>query len=106
MDYRRSRRYFLSLPVAVTRAGSEPIELSGLTSNISTTGVLFTTAESLAGRIEYTIELEGSVRLRCIGNVLRAEHNGHAGLGAYQVAATLERYEFVRTGKVMTLPAG
>jgi hypothetical protein len=39
------------------------------------------------------------VNLRCIGKVLRLERaapSGAKGSGACQIAATLERYEFVR----------
>jgi len=110
MEHRRTRRYFLSLPLAVTRAGTDYIDVSGMTSNISSTGILFTTSEALTGPIEYTIQLqeEGSVRLRCIGNVLRAERNGHSqGLRAYRIAVTLERYQFVRDGEQrMAAPTG
>ena len=79
--------------------------LTGQTRNISSTGVLFTAGRGseLGGPIEYMITLnsEGpqAVNLRCIGKVLRAERLS-SGAGsdapAYQVAATLERYEFVR----------
>jgi hypothetical protein len=79
--------------------------LAGLTTNISSNGVLFTAGRGpdLGGPIEYVITLNDSgpqaVNLRCIGKVVRAERvgAGHAGdVPAYQVAATLERYEFVR----------
>jgi hypothetical protein len=59
----------------------------------------------LGGPIEYIITLNHggpqSVSLRCLGKVLRAdrlspgEEAQSAGLN-YRVAATLERYEFVR----------
>lgn len=55
----------------------------------------------LSGPIEYIITLNSdgsqSVSLRCIGKVLRAEPAPGAEVAkTYQVAATLERYEFVR----------
>jgi hypothetical protein len=57
----------------------------------------------LGGPIEYVITLnhEGphEVHLRCIGKVLRSERTDadqDAGRRSFQVAATLERYEFVR----------
>jgi hypothetical protein len=65
--------------------------------------VLFTSEREpdLGGPIEYVITLnhEGPqpVTLRCMGKVLRAEPmipNGRPA--AFQVAATLERYEFLR----------
>jgi hypothetical protein len=73
---------------------------------ISSTGVLFTTVRELdlGGSIVYVIVLkdEGtqSTSLRCIGRVLRADLVG-AGHDEdypnYQIAATLERYEFMRS---------
>lgn len=78
--------------------------LAGFTENISSSGVLFTTEKEpdLGGPIEYVITLNydglQAVNLRCIGKVLRAEPTGpgRANELAYQIAATLERYEFQR----------
>jgi hypothetical protein len=75
-----------------------------MTKNISSTGVLFTAGAQpdLGGPIEYviTLNLEGmqSVCLRCVGKVLRSERALSAGdpHRFFQIAATLERYEFVR----------
>ena len=55
----------------------------------------------MGGPIEYLIILnhEGPqpVSLRCMGKVLRSEAAIPAGEStAYQIAATLERYEFIR----------
>jgi hypothetical protein len=104
MEQRRTRRFKLQLPLAITRAGAEKVTLSGLTTNISSSGVLFTTEREadLGGPIEYVITLnsDGSqvVHLRCIGKVLRAERalTSPSPSNTYQIAATLERYEFVR----------
>ncbi len=105
MEQRRTRRFQLELPLSITRAGADHVALPGFTKNISSTGVLFTTgaAPDLGGPIEYIITLnhEGPqpVNLRCVGKVLRSERM-HGNVGeerrAYQIAATLERYEFVR----------
>jgi PilZ domain len=101
MEQRRTRRFQLELPLSITRAGAEPVAVPGFTMNISSAGVLFTSgaAPDLGGPIEYVITLthEGSqpVNLRCVGKVLRSEQNPE-DRRAYQVAATLERYEFVR----------
>jgi hypothetical protein len=79
--------------------------LAGLTKNISSSGVLFTTGKEpdLGGPIEYVIALnrEGpqAVSLRCMGKVLRADRIGTSqgeDSTHFQIAATLERYEFVR----------
>jgi hypothetical protein len=104
MEQRRTRRFKLQLPLAITRAGAEKVTLTGLTTNISSSGVLFTTEREpdLGGPIEYVITLlsEGSppVNLRCIGKILRAERTPLSAdvSSTYQIAATLERYEFVR----------
>lgn len=87
------------------------MQFGGCTENISSSGVLFTAQREpdLGGPIEYviTLNLEGpqSVSLRCMGKVLRADrladrlgepHAGDTTPAGFQVAATLERYEFVR----------
>ena len=61
------------------------------------------TEPDLGGPIEYIISLnhEGpqAVSIRCMGKVLRADRiaNGTESAGGnYLIAATLERYEFVR----------
>jgi len=72
----------------------------GLTKNISSGGVLFTAEKGpdIGASIEYVISLGGSsdqkISLRCIGKVLRANHTDVDS--TYDIAATLERYEFVR----------
>jgi len=105
MEQRRTRRFKLQLPLAITRAGAERIAVPGYTENISSSGVLFTSERepNLGTPIEYIITLshEGpqAVNLRCVGKVLRSVLIKQAleeRPPAYQVAATLERYEFVR----------
>jgi hypothetical protein len=104
MEQRRTRRFKLQLPLSITRSGAERIALAGFTKNISSTGVLFTAEREpdLGGPIEYIITLNHdgpqAVNLRCIGKVVRAERTetGRDDISAYQIAATLERYEFIR----------
>ena len=105
MEQRRTLRFQLQLPLSITRSGAERMTLAGLTNNISSSGVLFTTKKEpdLGGPIEYVIALnrEGpqAVSLRCMGKVLRADRIGTSpgeDGSEYQIAATLERYEFVR----------
>jgi hypothetical protein len=94
----------MELPLSITRAGAEHVVVPGFTQNISSTGVLFTSgaAPDLGGPIEYIITLNHEspqpVNLRCMGKVLRSErlHSNNEDRRAYQIAATLERYEFVR----------
>jgi PilZ domain len=97
VEQRRSKRFELKLPVELVRAGSSLIRKAGETHNLSSCGVLMTTGARLpvGESIEYMITLpvlaEGdqAVRLRCMGKVVR--HDVAAS------AATLERYEFVRS---------
>jgi len=85
--------------------------LPGRTKNISSAGVLFTAAREpdLGGSIEYVITLnrEGPqpVQIRCVGKVLRAvPSNGSTEdeRPGFEIAATLERYEFVREFERLT----
>ena len=111
MEQRRTRRFKLQLPLSITRSGAERVPLAGFTKNISSSGVLFTVEKEpdLGGPIEYVIALtrEGpqSVSLRCMGKVLRADPlpaEPEENAGNFQVAATLERYEFVRAVRGIT----
>ena len=110
MEQRRSRRFRLELPLSITRSGAMRVTLPGRTKNISSAGVLFTASREpdLGGSIEYIITLNHDgpqpVNLRCVGKVMRAERTHaeqtYAMSGdeprSFQIAATLERYEFVR----------
>jgi hypothetical protein len=97
MEQRKARRFDLKLPFELIRSGSEPLSEHGETKNLSSAGVLFQSeAELRIGEpVEYVITLPTSpgagerVRLHCIGKVVRFAKNA-------EIAATLERYEFVR----------
>jgi PilZ domain len=99
MEQRRTKRFELELPLSITRSGTARTAWAGTTKNISSTGVLFNAGAPAdpGGSIEYIITLnhEGShpVRIRCIGKVVRTSGPKDGG---YELAATLERYEFVR----------
>lgn len=98
IEQRRSKRFELKLPLELVRAGTIPVGRTGETRNMSSSGVLFKTDAQVAvgDPIEYLITLPVSsantpeVRLRCMGKVIRQENQSTA-------AATLERYEFVRS---------
>ncbi|MDX1983996.1 MAG: PilZ domain-containing protein [Bryobacteraceae bacterium] len=105
-DQRKNQRYNLRLPFELIRTGSQLVGKSGETRNLSSGGVLFTSdAEVYVGQpIEFMITLptnsEGApVRLRCVGKVVRTEKpefEAEENQVPSSVAATLERFEFVR----------
>ena len=98
IEQRKSKRFELKLPLELVRTGAIPIGQIGETKNMSSSGVLFDADTSLeiGSSIEYFITLPATksggneVRLRCMGKVIRQEPAGNA-------AATLDRYEFVRS---------
>jgi len=105
MEQRRTRRFQLQLPLSIIRSGAERVQLAGRTRNISSSGVLFTTEREpdFGGPIEYVITLTHNeaqvVNLRCMGKIVRADRADPGQDGEsppYRIAATLERYEFVR----------
>ena len=105
IEQRKAKRFDLKLPVEVVRRSFQPVSSIGTTKNLSAGGVLFsaTVPIEVGEPIEYIITFPthpingGTVSLRCLGKVLRLEPNGSdEASGTVLVAATLERYEFVR----------
>jgi hypothetical protein len=105
IEQRKSRRFELKLPLVVVRKSFQPTSSTGETKNLSAGGVLFAAPidVSVGDPIEYVITFPthsadgGSVNLRCLGKVVRVEHAGSdEEPGDAIVAATLERYEFMR----------
>jgi hypothetical protein len=102
VEQRKARRFDLRLPLELIRNGAEALSERGETRNLSSVGVLFQSEASLriGDAVEYMITLPASaggvngVRLRCLGKVVRYGK-------AAEIAATLERYEFVRLTKLM-----
>ena len=95
-DQRKAIRFDLKLPVELVRAGTAPEPRIAETRNLSSNGVLFIAdiPVPVGETIEYFITLpvgqaQRQVRLRCVGKVVRHD-------GSNAMAATLERYEFVR----------
>jgi hypothetical protein len=95
-EQRKNQRFELRLPFQIIGSGPFP-KTAGETRNLSSSGVLFTSASPLpvGEPIEYVIVFpktpgtRNEVRLRCVGKVLREDTQS-------AFAATLERYEFVR----------
>ncbi len=102
-EKRKNRRFELHLPLRLVRVGFRSVTGSGETKNLSSCGVLFVTAVpvDVGDPIEYYISLPSgqapeNVSLHCIGKVVRCLETEQEDSPA-TVAATLERYEFVRT---------
>jgi hypothetical protein len=89
----------LRLPLCVIRTSGDRVDCIGETRNISSAGVLFSSSEPLsAGPIEYTVTFPSepgqAVAIHCFGNVVRAEPSPEGS--AFDIAATLQRFEFQR----------
>ncbi len=102
MDKRRARRFSMMLPLAVTSApevAKEPVQ----TRDVSSGGVYFELGEAPqpGSRMEFVltlpteITLAAPVQVRCVGKVVRVDRSPGRRVG---VAATIERYEFLRSG--------
>ena len=105
IEHRKAKRFDLKLPVEVVRQSFQPVSSVGETKNVGAGGVLFsaTLQVEVGEPIEYIITFPthpingASVSLRCLGKVLRLEPSDSNGEDcSVLVAATLERYEFVR----------
>ncbi|MCC6587408.1 MAG: PilZ domain-containing protein [Bryobacterales bacterium] len=109
-EQRRSQRFELRLPIELVRSGSAALGQFTETRNLSSAGVLFASESqlSIGEPIEYTITLPTGkdphgVKLHCVGTVIRLETRPGRAITErerpFSVAATLERYEFVRPGR-------
>ncbi len=85
------------------RTGAGRVSLDALTRNISSGGVLFASEADapIGGAIEYIVTLANlkgmNVDLRCFGKVVRLEKSESTPEPSeYLIAATLDRYQFVR----------
>jgi hypothetical protein len=97
----------MQLPLRIVRLGDRKVNRVEQTRDISSGGVCFLSPSDVevGDRIEYLITLSGNnppVRIRCLGKVLRshpptAPANGHR---EFEVAVTMERYQFVRADEL------
>lgn len=90
----------MQLPLHILQVGEQRINQAAKTRDISSGGVCFLSPESVevGGRIEYLITLSGStppVRIHCLGKVLRSSQPQDDD-ALFEVAMTMERYQFVR----------
>jgi hypothetical protein len=101
-ERRKSQRFDLTLPIHVVRLSEKSVSLVGRTRDVSSGGAYFVVNADLdeGTPIEFFVTLQGGissvskVRLRCLGRVTRAERMGEDGHQG--VAATIDRYQFVR----------
>lgn len=108
MEQRRAQRYRLQLPLHIVHLGDQRVDRTEQTRDISSGGVCFLspTMVEVGGRIEYLITLSGStppVRIRCLGKVLRSQQATDPIEGPWEVAVTMERYQFVRADELEAL---
>jgi hypothetical protein len=89
----------MALPVILAKAAES--EEMAQTRDVSSGGVYFEVSEAPApgSRLEFVltlpteITLTGPVQIRCVGKVVRVDHGMGRQVG---VAATIDRYEFLR----------
>jgi hypothetical protein len=86
--------------------GDQRVNRTEKTRDISSGGVCFMSRSEVevGGKIEYIITLSGSnppVRIRCLGKVLRSQKPSVDNL--FEVAVTMERYQFVRPEEAESL---
>ncbi len=110
-EQRKGKRFDLRLPIELVKMGADHIDTNTETRNVSSGGVMFLSGSQLpvGEPIEYFITLPtaskdvASVRLHCVGTVIRLEARPKRTIKdpemPFHVAATLERYEFVRDGR-------
>lgn len=102
-DKRRARRFPMQLPVAVRIEEAKGEQRTVQTRDVSSSGVYFEIGSPLdvGSSLEFVLTLPepitkgNPVRIKCIGKVVRVERAPRSG-GHIGVAATIERYEFVR----------
>jgi hypothetical protein len=85
----------------IVQVGGQRVNRAEKTRDISSGGICFMSPTDLevGGRIEYLITLSGSnppVRIRCLGKVLRSLQPLLTDGSQFEVAVTMERYQFVR----------
>jgi hypothetical protein len=108
LEQRRTQRYRLQLPLQIVQLGDQRVNRTEKTRDISSGGVCFLTPTDVevGGRIEYLITLSGNnppVRIRCLGKVLRSlQPEAVSGAPQFEVAVTMERYQFVRPDELET----
>src|SRR5205807_2447567 len=95
-----SQRFKIDLPLEITQASGKRVNRTAHLSDISSGGISFTSNREwdVGGRIEFVITLSQAkkVRIRCLGKILRVQAISATSEARYKVAASIDRYEFVR----------
>jgi len=103
-EKRRAKRFPMRLPVAIKVEPAKNVKQEVETRDVSSSGVYF----EFGGALEVGVNLEflltlpepitksSPVRIRCIGKVVRVDKTPAGEAGHVGIAATIERYEFVR----------
>ena len=103
-EKRRAKRFPMRLPVAVKLQASKNSKQLLETRDVSSSGIYFEFGGPLevGAALEFLLTLpepitkSSPVRIRCIGKVVRVDKQPAVDSGHVGVAATIERYEFVR----------
>jgi len=101
-EKRRAQRFPMTLPVSLRveeTGGEEPSTVA--TKDVSSTGIYFEfdSALGIGTALEFVLTLPeeitkgSSVRIKCMGKVVRVDSSSGENVG---IAATIERYEFLR----------
>jgi hypothetical protein len=95
----------MQLPLHILRLGEYCVAREVRTRDISTGGVCFFSDDrvEVGGRIEYLVTLSDTnppVRIRCLGKVLRSHKVEEPANENFEIAVTMERYQFVRADEV------
>jgi hypothetical protein len=95
----------MQLPLHILQVGEDRVPRRVRTRDISTGGVCFFSDDrvDVGGRIEYLITLSDAnppVRIRCLGKVLRSSRLDEPATENFEIAVTMERYQFVRPEEV------
>ena len=102
-EKRRARRFPITLPILVKADEAKAQQKETRTCNVSSSGVYFEFASPLGvgTALKFVLTLPAqitrgnAVRIKCVGKVVRMDQ-GKSGKGLLGVAATIERYEFLR----------
>lgn len=103
-DKRRARRFPMQLPVSIKPENSRTNPQTVQTRDVSSSGIYFEfeAPMTIGTSVEFLMTLpepltKGTpVRIRCIGKVVRVESDSKTANTHVGIAATIERYEFVR----------